>query len=270
MKLSKLYSKSLWKDSFLYAVSFIAAIETICAIANFSITDICNIQKWREKGLVIVGVFLLFWIIISVVKAFRADHSITLKIKGINVKIEEGDIFESTDWKLIPFNEFFDTTVDDVVIARNSLNGKFIERLQDIDDLNRKINKADDVPGMRKKTKAGRICYSLGRIIAYQDYMLLAFSHFENNQALLSHNDYEICLRTMWKEISRVYANRPITIPLLGGGITRITDKNEFQLLRCILCTLNTSNAQIYQPITIVLTRESIDRINLYDIKKLF
>ena len=136
--------------------------------------------------------------------------------------------------------------------------------------MNRKINEADDVHGMRKKTKAGRICYSLGRIIAYQDYMLLAFSHFENNQALLSHNDYEICLRTMWKEISRVYANRPITIPLLGGGITRITDKNEFQLLRCILCTLNTSNAQIYQPITIVLTRESIDRINLYDIKKLF
>ena len=153
MKLSKLYSKSLWKDSFLYAVSFIAAIETICAIANFSITDICNIQKWWEKGLVIVGVFLLFWIIISVVKAFRADHSITLKIKGINVKIEEGDIFESTDWKLIPFNEFFDTTVDDVVIARNSLNGKFIERLQDIDDLKRQINEAEDVPRMKRKIK---------------------------------------------------------------------------------------------------------------------
>jgi len=153
MKLSKLYSKSLWKDSFLYAVSFIAAIETICAIANFSITDICNIQKWWEKGLVIVGVFLLFWLIISVVKAFRADHSITLKTKGINVKIEEGDIFESTDWKLIPFNEFFDTTVDDVVIARNSLNGKFIERLQDIDDLKRQINEAEDIPGMKRKTK---------------------------------------------------------------------------------------------------------------------
>ena len=270
MKLSKLYSKSLWKDSFLYAVSFIAAIETICAIANFSITDICNIQKWWEKGLVIVGVFLLFWIIISVVKAFRADHSITLKIKGINVKIEVGNIFESTDWKFISFNEFFDTTVDDVVIARNSLNGKFIERLHDINDLNQKIDEAEDVPGMRKKTKAGRTCYPLGRIITYQDYMLLAFSHFENNQAKLSHNDYEICLRAMWNEISRVYANRPITIPLLGGGITRITDKNEFHLLRCILCTLKTSTAQIYQPITIVLTRESLDKINLYDIKKIF
>lgn len=56
----------------------------------------------------------------------------------------------------------------------------------------------------------------------------------------------------------------------LGGGITRITDKNEFNLLRCILCTLKTSNAPIYQPITIVLTRETIDKINLYDIKKIF
>ena len=76
-----------------------------------------------------------------------------------------------------------------------------------------------------------------------------------------------MCLRVMWNEISRVYAHKPVTLPLLGGGITRIADKNETQLLRCILCTLKTSNAQIYKPITIVLTREALDRINLYDIK---
>ena len=92
MKISKLHSKVLWKDSFLYAVSFIAAIETICAIADFSITDVVNIQKWWEKGLIILGVFLLLWIITAVIKALRADHAITLKIKGITVRIEEGDI----------------------------------------------------------------------------------------------------------------------------------------------------------------------------------
>lgn len=103
--------------------------------------------------------------------------------------------------------------------------------------------------------------------------MLLAFSHFEYNQAKLSHKDYEGCLRTMWKEISRTYANRPITLPLLGGGITRfedISEKSESHLLRCLLCTLKTSNAQIYQPITIVLTKEAMDNINLYEIKKLY
>lgn len=270
MKLSKLYSKALWKDSFLCAVSVLAAIETICAIANFSITDIYDIPEWWKKGAVIFGVFLLFWIGSAAIKAMMANHAITLKINGINVKIEEGDIFKSTNWKLIPFNEFFDTVVDDVIIAHNSLNGKLIERLQDINDLNTTIDAAEDIPGRKRRTKSGKICYPLGRIIPYQDYLLLAFSHFENNQAKLSHNDYEICLRAMWNEISRVYANKPVTIPLLGGGITRITDKNEFHLLRCILCTLKTSNAQIYQPITIVLTRESKDKINLYDIKKLF
>lgn len=267
MKFSKLYSKPLWKDSCLLAISSVAFIETIGAIAGFNVTDIINISKWWERGGLILLAFLLLWVIAAVVKAFRADRGITLKIKGITVNIKEGDIFEASDWKLIPFNEFFDTTVDDVIIARNSLNGEFLKRVQNKDDLIKKIEGAEDISGLKRKIKAGRTSYPLGRIITYQDYLLLAFSHFENNQAKLSHDDYEMCLRVMWNEISRVYAHKPVTLPLLGGGITRIADKNETQLLRCILCTLKTSNAQIYKPITIVLTREALDRINLYDIK---
>lgn len=270
MKCTKLCSVTLWKDSFLCSVSLIAAIETLCAIADFSINDICNDLKWWNKGLIIFQVFVLLFLITGCIKAISANRSVSLKIRGVSIKIKTGNIFESTDWKLIPFNEFFDTQVDDVVIARNSLNGKFIDSLSDIDDLNRIIAAAENTPGMKYKKKSGRTCYQLGQIIPYQDYMLLAFSHFENNQAKLSQNDYEACLRTMWNEISRVYANRPVTIPLLGGGITRITDKNDFHLLRCILCTLKTSNAEIYQPITIILTKESMDKINLYDIKKHF
>lgn len=106
MKISKLHSKVLWKDSFLYAVSFIAAIETICAIADFSITDVFNIQKWWMKGVIILGVFLLLWIVTAVIKALNADHAIILKIKGITVRIEEGDIFKSPYWKLIPLMSF--------------------------------------------------------------------------------------------------------------------------------------------------------------------
>lgn len=104
--------------------------------------------------------------------------------------------------------------------------------------------------------------------------MLLAFSHFDdNNQATLTHNQYESCLRTMWGEVSRTYANRPISLPLLGGGITRFENpaiKNETQLLKCILCTLRTSSATINQPITICLTESAIRNIDLYEIKKQF
>lgn len=145
--------------------------------------------------------------------------------------------------------------------------------MSSLEDLQNVITQTDDVCGLKHRNKGGRNAFPLGRIITYKDYMLLAFSHFEHNQAKLTHKDYEGCLRTMWNEISRVYANRPITLPLLGGGITRfedISEKSETHLLRCLLCTLKTSNAKIYQPITIVLTKEAMDNINLYEIKKVF
>ena len=87
--------------------------------------------------------------------------------------------------------------------------------------------------------------------------MLLAFTHFDNNEAHLSQRDYEDCLRIMWTEISRTYANKPIFIPLLGGGITRFDgtpNKSKSDLLKCMLCTLRTSLVNINQPITILLT----------------
>ena len=274
MQLKKLLSKILWTDSFTVAISIIAATETLMAITDFRIQDIVEIDSWWMKTLIIIGVFLSIWAITSYIKAYRANKEITLKIRGIKVTIKVGDIFKSSDWKIIPFNEFYDTKVDDIVIAHNSLNGKFITQyLSSEEELHQTLAQAGDIHGLRRRVIGGRSVFPLGRIITFKDYMLLAFSHFEYNQAKLSHKDYEGCLRTMWKEISRTYANRPITLPLLGGGITRfedISEKSESHLLRCLLCTLKTSNAQIYQPITIVLTKEAMDNINLYEIKKIY
>lgn len=274
MEFKKLKSGILWRDSLTIAVGFIASIETLVAISDLGLEDFTEINEWWKKALIILVVFLFIWTITALIKAYRANRKITLNIRGIKVNIKVGDIFNSPDWKLIPFNEFYDTTVDDVVIAHNSLNGKFItEHITNIEELQKTLTQAEDVYGLKRKSVGGRYIFPLGRIITFRDYMLLAFSHFEHNQAKLTHKDYEECLRTMWNEISRVYANRPITLPLLGGGVTRfedISEKSESHLLRCLLCTLKTSNAKIYQPITIVLTKEAMNQINLYEIKKIF
>jgi hypothetical protein len=74
----------------------------------------------------------------------------------------------------------------------------------------------------------------------------------------------------MWTEISRTYANRPIFIPLLGSGITRFDGtphKSKADLLKCMICTLRTSGVNINQPITILLTKEAMEEINIYEIK---
>ena len=101
--------------------------------------------------------------------------------------------------------------------------------------------------------------------------MLLAFTHFnDKNDAYISYSDYEHCLRNMWKEISRTYANKPITLPLLGSGVTRFPDlseKTNYHLLKCMLYTYKMNNIQINQKITILLTKDVLETINLYDLK---
>ena len=61
-----------------------------------------------------------------------------------------------------------------------------------------------------------------------------------------------------------------ISLYLLGSGITRFDgtpQKSNFNLLRCMLCTLRTSGVNINQPITILLTEETMQSINIYELK---
>ena len=273
--MSKLRSKSLWIDSFSVAVAIIAGIETLCAISDFGLKDFCQIERWWEKLSIIVLALLFVWVVVVLVKLWRSSRNIKLKFHNTSIVIKCGDLFKSNDWKVIPCNEFFDMQVDDVIIAHNSLNGQYIDKyVQDINGLLETIRCAPRVHNIAQRVRGGKVCHQLGRIITYDRYMLLAFAHFdENNQATLTHNQYEECLMTMWREISRTYANQPVSIPLLGGGITRFenpTIKNDSQLLKCILCTLRLSNAVINQPITIYLTKSALKTINLYELKKQF
>lgn len=265
-------SPLLWKDSTNMAFAIFASIETLLAVSAISLEKFWGDYSWIIKLLFIIGIFLIIDIVIFIIKRHLAKDGISLSIRGIKVNIRKGDIFEANGWKVIAFNEYFDTQVDDIIIAHNTLNGKFIDDyVTDINELNHVISaETDDNTSFKRRTRNNRIIYPLGRIIRYKDYMLLAFTHFDNNQAHLTQKDYENCLRVMWAEISRTYANRPIFIPLLGSGITRFDGtphKSNFDLLRCMLCTLRTSEVNINQPITILLTEETMRSINIYEIK---
>ena len=57
-------------------------------------------------------------------------NSISLTINNSTVEVKFGDLFsEESDWKSIAFNEYYDTIVDDEIIAQSTLNGIFINRI---------------------------------------------------------------------------------------------------------------------------------------------
>ena len=77
----------------------------------------------------------------------------------------------------------------------------------------------------------------------------------------------------MWSEMRRVYAAKAIALPLIGSGITTINglpEKNYTEFLKCILCTLRKSGFQPVNGISIILTEDAMDQINMCSIREEF
>lgn len=83
--------------------------------------------------------------------------------------------------------------------------------------------------------------------------------------------EYEQMLMKMWKEINRVYAMNDIVLPVLGTGIPRFDDgpKDNDALLRCMLCTLNSSGVSLKSEVKVVLFGQGKE-LPLYEYRDMF
>jgi len=270
-KISKLIKRSIQ-----YAFSIIAGMSTIVGLWGYTIRDINKDLSWWKWGLILCAVFVALAIVIYflLIKARHSAYSTEINGKPVVIKI--GDIFEESGWKVIPCNERFDTKVDDYIIAHNTLNGKMIDNhIDDVEALKAAIDMAaNDKSKFTPQIIKGRTVYPLGRLIPYSEFLMLAFSHFDENEtAYIGVGEYEQLLIRMWVEMRRVYAAKRINLPLIGGGVTTINglpEKNYTELLKCMLCTLRSSKFQADQGITIVLTQGVIDQIDMNAIKEEF
>lgn len=262
------------RNSITLALAIITATSTITGIIGFSIRDIDSQMTWWGSLLILLGLYaLLVAVIYAILKGIQ-KRPIRFLINGNRGEIRIGNIFSTDGMRVIPFNEFYDTKVDDVVISKKSLNGVFITRyVKDIEQLKEQIRTADsESSNLKSEEVNGRKKYPLGRIIAYDEYLLLAFSHFnENNEAHIDIADYERCLFQMWREIRRTYSGKDVVLPLIGSGITTfdgVLKKDNTDLLKCLLCTLRASGVQLNSKISIVLTDEVFNSINIDSIRE--
>jgi hypothetical protein len=207
-------------------------------------------------------------------------EQVEISVDGSRVKIKSGDIFLEPGFKAIPFNEYFDTTVDNVIISKNSLNGVFIEKHLDVPvkDLDSHIENYSIEKNWQfefnKERKFGKNkSFKLGTICVFKEYLLTAFSKFDaDNQANLTMPQYLEFLINFWDNVNRVYAQQCVSVPIFGSGITRIRElKNieEEDLLKIMLWTFRISEMKFKYPakLQILIHAEKISKINLLDIK---
>ena len=268
----KLTDRIVIRD-FLKKVSIISAFFTI----TFIFVDI-PAQYKTYAGLSVALFFLCLYL--GLWGWYNKLKKVNLFIEGSRVAVFTGDIFEQSGLKAIPFNEYFDTKVDDKIISKKSLNGIYIEKysnksLVELDDLidNYQFDEEDlidsDVERLGKSKK-----YRPGTVCIMDDYLLVAFSKFDNqNKAYLTMPEYLGFLINFWDNVNRVYSQKDVSVPIFGSGITRIKEHKNISdesLLKIMLWTFRISEMRFKYPakLSIIIHEDKIDSINLLDIKE--
>ena len=272
MKKVSFFDKRIFKK-FLEVTSIISAILSIVIL----FADIPS--DWKlPAGFIFLALLVMIYLTIWI-WSNNLNH-VDINIEGSDVTIMVGDIFQQPGLKAIAFNEYFDTQVDNKIIAEGSLNGVFIKKYLDISvtDLDQYIEsyaynggeilKTNDSRKQGKKQK-----YQIGTICLYKDYILTAFSKFnENNKAVLTMPEYLEFLINFWNKVNNVYAQQSVSTTIFGSGITHIKGHRSIadeDLLKIMLWTFRISEMRFKYPakLTIVIHKDKINQINLLDIK---
>jgi hypothetical protein len=260
-------------ENFLKITSGISA--TLSLVVLF--VDIPNDCK-TTYGFTFLGLLIIIYLAIWVWS--NNLNKIDINVEGSDVSIKVGDIFLQPGLKAIAFNEYFDTQVDNRIIADGSLNGIFIKKHLDVpvSELDRYIEsyafeRCEILESNPDRKLGKKVRYQIGTICVYKDFLLTAFSKFDDgNKAILTMPEYLEFLINFWDKVNKVYAQQNVSTPIFGSGITRIKGHKNISdedLLKIMLWTFRISEMRFKYParLTVVIHKDKIDKINLLDIK---
>lgn len=224
--------------------------------------------------ILLIIIYLTIWL--------RANclTDVNIDVDGSTVNIKSGDLFSQDGYKVIPFNEYFDTVVDEKIISSSSLNGIFINNYSNtaINNLDNHIiqnTDNEDVldPNTQRRLGGKVVKFRLSTIIVFNEYLLTAFSKFdEHNKAVLTMPEYIEFLINFWDRVNRIYAQKSVSVPIFGSGITRIKEHKNISdedLLKIMLWTFKLSEMKFKHPakLSIIIHKDKIDKIDLFNLK---
>ena len=133
------------------------------------------------KAAAFVAAFLVVYVVVWVWS--NRLRNVSINIEGSEVSVVAGDIFQQPGLKVIAFNEYFDTLVDERVISSRSVNGMFVKQIlkTPVADLDNYIEnyqfQDDEIIGENQNRRAGKKKrYKIGTICVYEEFLLAAFS----------------------------------------------------------------------------------------------
>lgn len=240
MQLKDFCNKEFWR----VFVITIGAISSIVTLISF-VFDPGNLSPW---AIVIYGILI---IIVAAGITYALTHkkkSLKLPISNnLTIKVESGDLFDYAKEKnfvVIPVNEYFDTVVDNKIVSSTTLHGLFINKFFKYNHLqlheeieqylknnkvdNEEVDKRPNIGGYTNK-------YPLGTCVPIEKgqvtYILLALTHFdEQDHAFVELSEFGRCISSLCKFLSNTAGEKPVYMPLMGMGMSRLNQPGQFIL----------------------------------------
>ena len=172
---------------------------------------------------------------------------------------------------MIPFNRYFDTKVNDRIIASNSLNGKFISKYYDnsISVLDKEIDRQlNGIPSnLEPRFEGKKSKYPPGTIVSVavkeQKYVLLGLTEFDsNNNASCQLSDYVKAILELMNYLNVNSQGVDVSIPLIGSGLSRMNIASE-DLLQLLVALIKVDKHDCPKHVIICLKNETLDSIDL-------
>jgi hypothetical protein len=226
-----------------------------------------------------------FWILILVsfligctarFPVSRVRYKIPKKDYEFDVRI--ADLFALPYDLVISTNSTFDTDVKGGIIAKDSLQGQFLERVfeGDVQELNKQIERSlasrefEKIDGIGKKKR-----YPLGTVAVIKRenkvFYMLAMSHLNaEGNARTTPRELETALDGLWREISERGELGDIAVPVIGTGKGRVQSPRQKIIEHIAQSFADASkNHKVANKLVIVVSPADAEKydINLFQIR---
>ena len=253
-----------WPDIF-EMMTFMSVILSILTILESAVVDRPSLK---------VQILLVFssFIFSLITEFFRRRYRRykVIETNGKTIRICCGNLFDASDNIIIPVNRTFDTKVDDIIISSKSLHGMFITKyFNNTNSLREQIERQLQSEPFVEITRNGDVLkeYGPGTMVSIitqnKRFILLALTQFDcYNNAYCLLSDYCATIDRLLREFNKKGQGSSISIPLIGGGLSRMKTEPE-TLLELLVSLIKIHKDDYPKEITIILRKETMEDIDL-------
>ena len=262
---------------------FLASVGTISSV----VTLISFVFEWRNPGFWWVLGYIAFVLLVSWLFAWlqtRRVTSLDLIISNtLRVKVAEGNLFDyakDENYVVIPVNEYFDTIVDSRITNKGTIHGQFIQKYykDNHTQLHKEIEAYFAAHGIlgkeveREGSQGYKKKYPLGTCAIINkentNFVFLALTHFdEEDHAYVELSEFGRSISSMCKTLADSVEDKPIYMPLMGMGMSRLNQSGQFILKYTLDTIVGIKDLAIQKGINIVVYPPVAKTLNLNEIK---